>query len=197
MATKQRKPAPKPPLKPTKPKAKKPAKATAEKKTAAEPNPVGRPSSYRAEYVEQAYKLCLLLGATDEKLAEFFGVSKPTVLAWKEEFPEFLAAIREGKDISDANVARSLYQRAIGYSHAEDDIRTVSGPAGTGSEIVITPTVKHYPPDTQAASLWLRNRQPAVWRDKVELVHSGDEENPLIVKLTAASSDLLAKIKSA
>ena len=40
---------------------------------------------------------------------------------------------------------------------------------GQGSEIVITPTVKHYPPDTQAASLWLRNRQPQLWRDKTEV----------------------------
>ena len=31
----------------------------------------------------------------------------------------------------------------------------------------------HYPPDTQAASLWLRNRQPAKWRDRQEVNHTG------------------------
>ena len=29
-------------------------------------------------------------------------------------------------------------------------------------------TIEH-PPDTQAASLWLRNRQPRLWRDKHEI----------------------------
>jgi hypothetical protein len=33
--------------------------------------------------------------------------------------------------------------------------------------------VKCYPPDTAAASLWLRNRQPAKWRDKTDVEHSG------------------------
>ena len=27
----------------------------------------------------------------------------------------------------------------------------------------------HHPPDTAAASLWLRNRQPKLWRDKHEI----------------------------
>jgi hypothetical protein len=36
-------------------------------------------------------------------------------------------------------------------------------------EVTITPMEKHYPPDVGAARLWLKNRQPALWRDKVEL----------------------------
>ena len=27
---------------------------------------------------------------------------------------------------------------------------------------------KHYPPDSTAAIFWLKNRQPKVWRDRVE-----------------------------
>ncbi|SDY78195.1 hypothetical protein [Nitrosomonas sp. Nm33] len=40
--------------------------------------PTGRPTSYRPEYAEQAYKLCLL-GATDKQLAEFFNVVESTI----------------------------------------------------------------------------------------------------------------------
>ncbi|MHB1956052.1 MAG: hypothetical protein ACYCOU_20160, partial [Sulfobacillus sp.] len=29
-------------------------------------------------------------------------------------------------------------------------------------------TEKHYPPDTQAAMFWLRNRQPERWKEKTE-----------------------------
>jgi hypothetical protein len=34
---------------------------------------------------------------------------------------------------------------------------------------VYAPYVANYPPDTAAASLWLRNRQPEKWRDRQNL----------------------------
>ena len=135
------------------------AKSATFKKKAAQP--VGRPSSYCPEFAEQARKFCLL-GATDKRLAELFEVSEATIDNWKRDYPEFLGSLKAGKEIADANVASSLYQRALGYSHAEDDIRALNG------AIVITKTIKHYPPDTAAATLWLKNRQPQTWRDKVE-----------------------------
>jgi hypothetical protein len=127
---------------------------------------MGRPTAYRAEYAEQAYKLCLL-GATDAKMADFFGVSEQTINAWKLAHADFLESITRGKDGADAEIAAALFHRAKGYSHPEVDIKVVA------AEIVQTPLTKHYPPDTQAASLWLRNRQPALWRDKQEVEHSG------------------------
>lgn len=131
----------------------------------------GRPSKYKPEFCEQATNYCLL-GATDKELAKFFDVTESTIALWKVEHPEFSDSICEGRDKADAHIAKALYHRAKGYSHKEDDIRTVSIGGGR-SDIVVTPTVKHYPPDTQAASLWLRNRQPGRWRDKVEVEHGG------------------------
>lgn len=136
------------------------------------PKKTGRPSAFREEYCEQAYKLCLL-GATDAKMADFFNVSEQTINMWKLAHPQFKAALKAGKDSADAEVAQALFHRAKGYSHPEDDIRTVATGPGGGSEIVITPTIKHYPPDTQAASLWLRNRQGHIWKDKQEVEHIG------------------------
>ena len=76
--------------------------------------------------------------------------------------------MRRGKTRADALVSQSLLERAVGYSHPDVDIRTIS--VGNGlSEIIQTPIIKHYPPDTAAASLWLRNRQPDKWRDKPEV----------------------------
>lgn len=132
----------------------------------------GRPSSYRPEFAEQARKFCLL-GATDKRLAELFEISEVTLNAWKHEYPEFLKSLKEGKELADANVASSLYHRALGYSHAEDDIRALNG------EIVITQTIKHYPPDTAAATLWLKNRQGHIWRDKVETALTGADGGPI------------------
>ena len=135
---------------------------------AAAKRPRGRPTSYRDEYAEQARKLCLL-SATDEEMAGFFGVSIQTYYDWQKAHPEFLEAITQGKAFADANVADRLYQRAMGYSHAAVKIFL---PAGS-TEPVYAEYIEHYPPDTPAASLWLRNRQPKKWRDKHEVEHGG------------------------
>lgn len=123
--------------------------------------PTGRPTDYRPEYDEQAYNYCLL-GATDKQLAAFFDVSEQTINAWKHKHPSFLESLKNGKEIADAKVAQALYSRAIGYSHDEDDIRVADG------AIVITPTIKHYPPDPTSMIFWLKNRQPKLWREKPE-----------------------------
>lgn len=145
----------------------------------------GRPSSFKPDFVEQAEKLARF-GMTDEQMAEVFDVSQQTLNAWKKAHPEFLEALKKGKHLSDAEVVQSLYRRAVGYSHPEDDIRTVSLPDGGGSEIIITPTIKHYPPDTTACIFWLKNRQPEKWREKREVETSED----LIEVLCAAIKEL-------
>ena len=129
-------------------------------------NKGGRPTRYKAEYCKQAYKLCLL-GATDVQLADFFGVSEKTLNTWKKAHPTFLQSLKDGKENADAAIAASLYGRAKGYSHPEDKI------FNNGGEEMIVKTERHYPPDTTACIFWLKNRQPAKWRDKQEVEHSG------------------------
>lgn len=139
-------------------------------------HPGGAPTKYDPEKTpEQARKL-YLLGLTDEELADVLGVVVKTLHNWRAAHPEFLHATIEGKQIADAEVAERLYQRAMGYSHPEEKV------FNNGGEILRAETTKHYPPDTQAASLWLRNRQPEKWRDKTDqyvnadLKHSGSVE---------------------
>lgn len=127
----------------------------------------GRPTKFKAEYVEQARKLCEL-GFTDVELAKFFEVSEVTLNAWKSKHPEFLKSLKVGKEEADTRVERSLYHRAIGYSHTEDKI------FNDGGEPLIVPTIKHYPPDTTAAIFWLKNRKTAEWRDKQDVEHTGE-----------------------
>ena len=136
---------------------------------------MARPSKYKKEFAEQARKLCLL-GATDKSLAEFFEVTESTINKWKVDHKEFSESIKKGKEIADAEVASKLFHRATGYEHPEDDIRSVNG------EIVITPTVKHYAPDTTAAIFWLKNRQKDQWRDKQDHEHTGKDGGPIETK---------------
>jgi len=136
---------------------------------------MARPTKYKKEFAEQARKLCLL-GATDKSLAEFFEVTESTINKWKVDHKEFSESIKKGKEIADAEVASKLYHRATGYEHQEDDIRSVNG------EIVITPTVKHYAPDTTAAIFWFKNRKKAEWRDKQDHEVTGKDGGPIETK---------------
>ncbi len=137
------------------------------------PNPVGRPTSYKPDYAEQAYKLCLL-GSTDKEMADFFLVSESTLNLWKQEHQEFSESITRGKVIADAQVAESLFKRATGYVGKKVVTANVAGVISDIKE------VKDYVgPDTQAASLWLRNRQSGKWRDKTDHELTGKDGGPI------------------
>jgi hypothetical protein len=134
----------------------------------------GRPTAYKDEYAVQAKKLCLL-GAKDSELADFFEVSEQTINAWKIAQPIFLESLREGKADADANVAHSLYRRALGYSH--EAVKIVADAKSGDSAIV--PYTEHYPPDTTACIFWLKNRRKAEWRDKVDHEVGGIDGEPI------------------
>lgn len=128
----------------------------------------GRPTKYKEEYDKQAYKLCLL-GAIDTELASFFEVAESTIYEWKTNHKSFSESIKRGKELADANVASRLYERAMGFTHPDEEIKVLSLGTGMGSEIERVPVTKVYPPDTTAAIFWLKNRQPKKWRDRVDV----------------------------
>ena len=140
---------------------------------------VGRPTKYKSEFCENAYKLCLL-SAIDKDLADFFETSEVTINAWKKAHPEFLKSIKKGKIQADANVAEKLYQRACGYSHPDVHISNYQG------DITVTDITKHYPPDTGAAFIWLKNR--AGWKDKNETEIKVAKETATLLGLIDGSS---------
>jgi len=138
---------------------------------------MGRPSSYKPEYAEQAEKLCKL-GATDKEMADFFETTEQTINAWKKAHPEFLESLKRGKQEADANVAERLYQRATGYSHAA--VKIVAN--ATTGDVVQVPYTEHYPPDTTAAIFWLKNRAPQQWRDRQDHVHEAGDSLAELLK---------------
>ena len=151
----------------------------------------GRPTKYRKEFDEQTYKLCLM-GATDAELADFFGVMEQTINNWKNAHPSFLEALARGKTAADANVAERLYQRSMGYSHKAVKIFM---PAGA-KEPVYADYTEHYPPDTQAASLWLMNRQSAKWRNKTTTELTGADGKDLSLSDHEAAAKLAAILEA-
>lgn len=126
---------------------------------------VGRPTKYKEEYAEQAYNYCLL-GAIDDQLASFFSVDVSTINNWKNDYPEFLDAIKKGKEQADLEVTQSLKKRASGMKLKKQVVKE-------GGIVEIEDEI---PPDTAAMIFWLKNRQPKIWRDKQETELSGKVE---------------------
>lgn len=122
-------------------------------------SPAGRKTSFNDAIAARIMELAKS-GQTDEQIADNIGVSVRTIYYWKSKNATFLQALKDSKDVADQLVEASLFQRAIGYSHPavkhfmyQGDIETVE-------------YVEHYPPSEVAAIFWLKNRQPAKWREK-------------------------------
>ena len=101
---------------------------------------------------------------TDSEIAAFFGITETTINNWKNEFPAFLASLNAGKTIADAEVADSLYRRAMG-----EVVFTERRVKGENGEYEVIRLMQSVPSDPGAAKLWLTNRQPRLWRDKQEI----------------------------
>lgn len=123
---------------------------------------MGRPSSFKPEYVEQARKLAEL-GATDREAAQFFKVNEATLNRWKHTYPEFCESLKVGKATADDRVEQSLYRKATGYSFDSEKIFCNEG------VVTRVKLVEHVPPSDTAAIFWLKNRRPEEWRDKTDV----------------------------
>lgn len=106
-------------------------------------------------------------GMTDKQIANELGFTETTLNNWKGSFPDLFKSLKEAKNIPDELVEISLFARAMGYSHPEEKIF-----CNQYGDVTKVDTVKHYAPDTTACIFWLKNRQPAKWRDKQEIDHN-------------------------
>jgi len=133
-------------------------------------NKGGRPTKWDPK-LKPTIKMLYRKGCSDKEVAKALMIDPQTLYNWKKRCPKFFESLNDWKLKADADVERSLYERAKGYSHPEDKIFCDSK---TG-ETTVVPTVKHYPPDSTAIIYWLKNRQPKRWRDKQEIEHSGEQ----------------------
>lgn len=146
----------------------------------AETNLGGRPSKYMPHFDRQAHLLCRL-GATDAELAEFFHVTEQTINNWKNVHITFFESIKSAKLWADAEAADGLFKRATGFRYTEvktKQVRPMSeddgqgGIQAAGDELMVVEVVtteKEALPDVSAAFIWLRNRRPKDWRDKIDV----------------------------
>ncbi|MEJ7218759.1 helix-turn-helix domain-containing protein [Staphylococcus gallinarum] len=98
-------------------------------------------------------------GLTDEQIAKNLGVSKHSLIKWKKEKPDFLNAIKKGKEVSDYELENALHKRATGYYYTEQTV-TNQG------DVVEVEKYEHANPTSLIFAL--KNRLPKKYRDKVE-----------------------------
>lgn len=112
---------------------------------------------YDKTFIPRVRDLCYL-GAKTAEIADLLGVTVSTLRKWRDQHPEFDDAWRDGAQHADAMVAAALYKRACGYSTR----KWKETKDGMFQEQV------HVAADVGACVFWLTNRQPDLWKNKVE-----------------------------
>ena len=102
------------------------------------------PLKYNPAYHDDWAWSLAIKGATDQDIADAFHVSRRTIIRWRQTYPSFNEACQHGKEVADAKVKRSLYERAVGFEYQKPvRVRTLT---------------KKAVPDTMAQMYWLNNR---------------------------------------
>jgi predicted house-cleaning noncanonical NTP pyrophosphatase (MazG superfamily) len=127
-------------------------------------------------------------GKTNEQIADILNISTVTLNTWMQKNPEFLSAMREGKQHADGEVIDSLFAKAKGTVKVKE-IKVIQNPDGTTRKEI---TEKEIPPDVIAQKFWLMNRQPKDWRDKQIQEITGKDGAP--IQIRALSDEELTKI---
>jgi hypothetical protein len=84
---------------------------------------MGRPSNYPPDLCELAHNYCLL-GATNDVLAELFGVSPRTIDNWIAGHPEFAEAVQQGRDVADATAVEFLSRASPATTTRREGLRS-------------------------------------------------------------------------
>lgn len=118
-------------------------------------------------------------GLTIEQIAKNLGISKVTFYKYMNEHNELYERLKKGKEIIDIEVENALLKRALGYKYNEVTKELFRDKETGEEELKITKVVtKEVVPDTTAQIFWLKNRKPDDWRDKKDIEHSGNINNP-------------------
>ncbi len=144
------------------------------KKTEGPTKKLGRPPvPYDPERHPEWVRGLASRGSSIPEICTAMGVSRGTLYAWRDTYPDFLAAMQVGKNETIARLHNSLMKKAIGFSiptervEESDTYRKVI----TGEE--------YFPPDVRAATILLVNLDPKFKTDRTQNELTGPEGGPL------------------
>lgn len=126
----------------------------------------GRPTKYRGNATDTYTRKLALLGLTNEEIAAQLDINTETLYAWVKQYPTFSNALHAGKVEADAEIASSLYEKAAGLAQTIE----LNEVLDSNGEVRLLKKVRKHAPDTAAAFIWLKNRNPNRWKDRQEVV---------------------------
>lgn len=125
---------------------------------------------------EHLVRMIAMRGATDDEIADTFGVSRTLFQRWRKAYPGMTKAIEDGRTSVDADMLYSLYKEGIGYKYEEEQSTAKGG---------VVAVSRYARPSVDAIKYWLNNRQNTHWKTAqlTRLAGGGSGEDPIGMKV--------------
>lgn len=126
---------------------------------------VGRPSRYDTDVKPHLDEIreAVKAGATNEEIADAFGLSVSSIYEYKKKYKEFSKAFARGRKRVVFEIKAALLKKALGFEYEEE--KRVGRKDKDGENIILVEKYKRYSaPSEQAAAMLLRNYDEN-WRD--------------------------------
>lgn len=126
---------------------------------------MGRPSKYETEVKPHLKEIenAVRSGATDQEIANAFGISVSSIYEYKKKHKEFSAAFVRGRARVVFEIKAALLKKALGFEYEEE--KRVGRKDKGGENIILVEKYRRYSaPSETAAAMLLRNYDEN-WRD--------------------------------
>lgn len=153
------------------------------------------PLKYNQQFHDDWAWSLAINGKTDQEIADAFHVSRQTILRWRKTYESFNEACLRGKEIADAKVKKSLYERAVGFEYTEkESVIDVDPRTGEQKPVRVRTTTKRALPDTMAQMYWLNNRSKGEFSQQQKLTLDGCVQTSPFDNLTDEELRCLARM---
>lgn len=133
-------------------------------------------------------------GLTDEEICKKIGVSKPSFYDWIKRFPNFLNALKKGRQPVNAIVEKTFFEeklkgRFVKEKTVEKTIHRDADGNITSSSEHIKETDHYIPADTTAMLFYMKCRMPDKYNDRINVKLDNANELPQLYKALEAEEE--------
>lgn len=129
-------------------------------------------------------------GMTESDIANRIGIGTSTLSLWKRQYEEIRNALKKGKEIVDYKVENALLKSALGYKVRKNKV--IMELNGMGQMVTTRREIsdEEVPPNVNAISMWLINRNSNKWkRNRDNILQLDDKESNITVNIIRKGKD--------
>ncbi|MDE6678313.1 MAG: helix-turn-helix domain-containing protein [Ruminococcus sp.] len=108
-------------------------------------------------------------GLTDKEIAKNIGISLSTFCEWKNKFPEFSEAIKNGRKPVIIEVEDTFFEKKLKGYYVNEEIEEVTIHPDGGQTKHKRKSKRYIPPDTTAMIFFMKCRIPKKYNEKIAL----------------------------